>query len=291
MMNPLIHRIYISSLVILVVLTFLGLSYIGLTYYTVPLEQRFFHKNHDLLKPSGFLGHGLGIIGSLCMTVGVFSYMIRKRKKSWSRVGVLKNWLEFHIFLCTIGPIMVLFHTAFKFGGIVAVSFWSMVAVVISGIIGRFIYNQIPRSIHGRELTLTEVVALKNDAAQELNHIRNSEGQSIQTILDQSYSRAAGKPPTNLIKDLYLDYRRDVSIFQSIKKTISAVELSGKEKNKVMKLVRAELQLKRKISRLLSMQKLFRSWHVVHLPFALIMLIIMIIHVIITLSFGYKWIF
>jgi hypothetical protein len=39
------------------------------------------------------------------------------------------------------------------------------------------------------------------------------------------------------------------------------------------------------------MQKLFRYWHVAHLPFALIMLVIVVIHVLITVSFGATWIF
>lgn len=290
-MNPTVHRLFILVMISLVVLTFLFLSYLGFTYYTEPLEQRFFHPGHDLLKPSGWLGHGLGIVGSACMIVGVASYMIRKRKKSLSRVGVLKNWLEFHIFLCTIGPIMVLFHTAFKFGGIVAVSFWSMVAVVLSGVIGRFIYNQIPRSIQGRELTLNEVIGMKNHAAQELSHIRTSSGQSIEAILDQVSNRDPATPSENLIRNIYQDYRKEIQLYRTIKKTIANLVLSKEEKHRVMKLVKGELQLRRKINRLHSMQKLFRSWHVVHLPFALIMLVIMIIHVIITLSFGYKWIF
>ena len=46
-----------------------------------------------------------------------------------------------------------------------------------------------------------------------------------------------------------------------------------------------------KIERLMLMQRLFRYWHIAHLPFALIMLIIMVIHVGVTLAFGYKWIF
>ena len=52
---------------------------------------------------------------------------------------------------------MILFHTSFKFGGIVSISFWSMVAVVASGVIGRFIYLQIPRTMQGRELSLNEL--------------------------------------------------------------------------------------------------------------------------------------
>ena len=65
--------------------------------------------------------------------------------------------------MCTLGPILVLFHTAFKFGGIVSISFWSMVAVFLSGIIGRFIYIQIPRTIEGRELSLSEIKNSKTD--------------------------------------------------------------------------------------------------------------------------------
>ncbi len=70
-----------------------------------------------------------------------------------------------------MGPILVLFHTAFKFGGIVAVSFWSMVAVFLSGVIGRFIYLQIPRSIEGRELNLYEVKEMRSNVA---GIVRNS---------------------------------------------------------------------------------------------------------------------
>lgn len=69
---------------------------------------------------------------------------------------------------------MVLFHTAFKFGGIVAISFWSMVAVVASGVIGRFIYNQIPRSIQGQELTLGEVMSIRQNVHSEFRDLECS---------------------------------------------------------------------------------------------------------------------
>jgi hypothetical protein len=38
------------------------------------------------------------------------------------------------------------------------------------------------------------------------------------------------------------------------------------------------------------MKRIFRYWHVIHLPFALIMLIIMAIHVGVVIYFGYLWI-
>ena len=58
-----------------------------------------------------------------------------------------------------------------------------------------------------------------------------------------------------------------------------------------MDLVQNEIKMNTRISRLQAMQKLFRYWHVAHLPFALIMLVIMVIHVAITIAFGYRWIF
>ena len=39
------------------------------------------------------------------------------------------------------------------------------------------------------------------------------------------------------------------------------------------------------------MQQLFKYWHVVHMPFALIMLVVVIIHIGITVAMGYRWIF
>ena len=131
------HTVFIVLMGLTVIIVLVMLSYTGYNYYRTPLEERFFHPDHNSLKSSGIIGHGLGIAGTLFMIIGVSSYMARKRFRSWSKLGKLKHWLEFHIFLCTLGPIMVLFHTSFKFGGIVSISFWSMVAVFLSGVIGR----------------------------------------------------------------------------------------------------------------------------------------------------------
>jgi hypothetical protein len=59
----------------------------------------------------------------------------------------------------------------------------------------------------------------------------------------------------------------------------------------IMNLVKSEISLNRRIERLNTMQNLFKYWHVAHLPFALVMLVIMVIHVVVTIVFGYRWIF
>lgn len=289
-MSKIAHRIFISILVIIVIITLIALLYNGISYYKVGVEERFYHPDHSLLKPSGILGHGMGIIGSMFMIIGVSIYMVRKRYRLLSRLGLLKHWLEFHIFLCTLGPILVLFHTAFKFGGLVAISFWSMVAVFLSGVIGRFIYIQIPRSIEGRELSLNEVREMKSDVASIVRKSYNLDEESYNILADSIKKKV----------ELYHKYAivRYTRKYFDDRKTINTVKTLLKKNNlkkdvykKILALVKNDIKLNRRIERLDTMQNLFKYWHVVHSPFALVMLIIMIIHVAVTIAFGYRWIF
>ena len=289
-MTGLTHKAYITTLSVITLAVLTYLIYYGFTYYNTSLEERFYHPDHIQLKPSGPLGHGLGIVGSLLMIIGVSSYMIRKRSRSLVRLGQLKHWLEFHIFLCTLGPIMVLFHTSFKFGGLVAISFWSMVAVFLSGIIGRFIYIQIPRSIEGRELTLNEVSELKGDIGEIISTMYQLDEKSQKIILE-STTRKVDAPHNNFIKRYFKKYLADKKAIKQIKSILKINNLSRTEKKDVLTLVKNEISLNRKIERLHTMQNLFKYWHVAHLPFALVMLVIMVIHIIVTIVFGYRWIF
>ena len=289
-MNKTVHRIYIGTFVTIVIAAFLSLAIFGMSYYRTPLEERFYHPGHDLWKPSGALGHGLGIIGTLFILIGVFSYMARKRIKRFSRIGVLKYWLEFHIFLCVLGPILVLFHTAFKFGGIVSVSFWSMVVVVASGVIGRFIYIQIPRTIQGRELSLNEIKGMKEDMGKLLEVRYGLSPEITSAIVSSAQKPDEGKEEFGLGK-WFGEWVEDRRRIGKIRKQLRATELSRRDSKEILKLAKREITLNNRINRLVLMQRLFRYWHVAHLPFAIVMLIIMIIHVGVTLAFGYRWIF
>ena len=239
------------------------------------------------MKPSGVLGHGLGIVGTLLILIGVFGYMIRKRNRSLQRVGVLKYWLEFHIFLCTLGPVMILFHTAFKFGGIVSVSFWSMVAVVASGVVGRFIYRQIPRTIQGRELSLQEIRDLKNQLNSDLKSHTTDE-TAFDFLKEKPHVKKSNK---ELLFSMWGQYFEDRTQIKNLKQQLQQNNFSQEKIKEISSFATKELSMLRRIERLQLIQKLFRYWHVAHLPFAIIMLLIMIVHVIVTISFGARWIF
>lgn len=278
-------------LVTIVVFVTLVLSYEGYAYYSTSLEERFYHPDHNNFKPSGIFGHGLGIVGTLLILIGVFSYIARKRYKSLARFGRLKYWLEFHIFLCTLGPIMVLFHTAFKFGGLVSISFWSMVAVVASGVIGRFIYIQIPRTIEGRELSLSEVKEMKGNVGEVLKGAYQLDEAGMNFLLESTKVRTRAGGEGALLTRIINKYFEDRKTISTVKKILRGNNLPNDHVIRVTQLIKSEISLNNRIERLLTMQKLFKYWHVAHLPFAIIMLIIMVVHVAVTLAFGYRWIF
>lgn len=289
-MNQVVHKIYVFSLVLVTAVVFIILAFYGSNYYSTNIDQRFFHEQNELLKPSGFIGHGLGVVGSLLMVIGVFGYMARKRIRRFSRLGILKHWLEFHIFLCSLGPILVLYHTAFKFGGLVAVSFWSMVAVVISGIIGRYIYIQIPRTIEGRELSLNELNNLKTAFYTNLQNQFNLDSEFIE-LLDKSFANEEELFKGSFFTKVFQRIWFERLLIKRVKLELKSREIKGNGSKKFLSIVHKEIVLARRISWLSTMQNYLRYWHVIHLPFALIMLVIMIVHVIVAVLFGYTWTF
>ena len=287
-----VHRIYVGSFFALGIASTVYLALIGFNYYLTPMEERFFLLQHSSLKPSGSIGHGIGIIGSLMMIFGVAFYMIRKRARKFHSWGILKYWLEFHIFLCTLGPIFVLYHTAFKFGGIVSVSFWSMVAVVLSGVIGRFIYIQIPHSISGQELTMNEL----NEMTLELDKKLKAESSLTNFLLleiDNAYNPEMYKK-MSFASGIIYTFKEHFKIRKVLKQIQSLLKEAKADKHhirEILTIAKNKTIISRRIGLLRTMQNFFRYWHIIHLPFAIVMFVIMFIHVVITITFGYKWIF
>lgn len=287
-MSKNVHRIYISTLVGIVVFVTIYIGCKGYSYYSTPMLDRFYHPDHQQFKAAGLYGHGLGIIGTLLIFIGVVMYLIRKRSRSMARWGRLKYWLEFHIFLCTLGPIMVLYHTAFKIGGVVSIAFWSMVAVVVSGVIGRYIYIQIPRSIEGRELSLNEIQNVKNHIHSKLNNDYGIDAASQDMIFSTlQLQTTGGVAQMERVKRFFENRKKIIAV----KKILKQNQLPRKDIRSVVALVKDEMAINKKIERLQTMQALFKYWHVAHLPFAIIMLVIVVVHVVVTFALGYKWIF
>lgn len=153
---PTVLRGLLVIIIAALFLVVIALVVYGWSYYSLPLQQRFRSPLHADLKPSGRIGHLLGSVGSVLL-IGLLPHSFRKRFRVMSDWGPLSWWLKFHIFCGIAGPILITFHTSFKVRGIVAISYWSMIAVAASGVFGRYLYAQIPRALSGKEVKFKSI--------------------------------------------------------------------------------------------------------------------------------------
>jgi sulfur relay (sulfurtransferase) DsrC/TusE family protein len=165
-----------------------------------------------------------------------------------------------------------------------------MVAVFLSGIAGRFIYLQIPRSIEGQELSLNDIREMRTDIAGILKNSHNLDEESYNLITSSIKKKVELYHPNSLIR-FFRKYVDDHKTIHLVKTVLRKKKMPKSEMRHIIALVDDDIKLNRKIERLSTMQNLFKYWHVVHSPFALVMLIIMVIHVGVTIAFGYRWIF
>jgi hypothetical protein len=106
--------------------------------------------------PSSFWGHSLGIVGFLMMLSTETLYSLRKRMPGF-HLGRMSIWLQAHIFTGLVGSYLVILHSAMKFNGLAGVLTLLTVIVVLSGIIGRYIYTAVPRTLDGVEVAFAEL--------------------------------------------------------------------------------------------------------------------------------------
>jgi len=277
----------LSLLVTIAVAAALLVGLDGWGYYRTPLGVRGYTPAHKLLRPSGQIGLALGIGGSVLM-VAMQAYSLRKKLKVMGHLGSLPRWLDFHIFCGILGPVLITFHTSFKFNGIVSVAYWSMVLVFASGFVGRYLYVRIPKSIRGQELSVAQVEERAAELKAELLAMRLPKH-----LLDEVESvEARVVPPPGrearlgglLIGEVYIRFA-----LGALRRRIRHEGVGAKTLHDVVALTAERAVLLRRLAYLKKTKKLFELWHVFHRPLAYVMLAIVIVHVATAVYFGYAF--
>lgn len=92
-----------------------------------------------------------GLIGTGMMLVAAI-YPIFRRIKVFRWLASNTMWFDFHLMTGTVGPMFVALHSVLRLDSWVSAAFWSMVIVVVSGFLGRYLYTQVPGLSSGVEL-------------------------------------------------------------------------------------------------------------------------------------------
>ena len=118
----------------------------GWDYYALSNAERLESPLHETLRPAGRWGHGVGIVATAFMLLN-FLYPVRKRTRLLSGKGSMRTWLDFHMFVGFMSPLVIAFHAAFQSNNMLATATAAALLIVVgTGIIGRFIYGLVPSS-------------------------------------------------------------------------------------------------------------------------------------------------
>ncbi|MGE0762755.1 MAG: hypothetical protein AB7N80_05710 [Bdellovibrionales bacterium] len=230
-------------------------------------------------KPGKPISYALGWIGFGFMVSTNF-YILRKRLGIMQKWGNPSVWLDYHIFCGLIGPTLIIFHTDFKVRGLVAISFWSMMIVAGSGILGRYLYMKVligAAELRGqiqewdKKISTLITSSKKNVTEAEIAGLK---GMALQyagaTPLTEEVVGLSG-----LFKIVWFSVVGDIKIFFSHAgigrhlHPLAPIVLLNYATT-----VRRELTLE-------PFRRLLGYWHAFHVPFTFAMYITAIIHIVV----------
>src|SRR5690349_4261490 len=161
------HRLRMRLLYVLAIVSNLAIFIYGFDYYKLAAMDRPFSPKHHMLRPSGPIGLYLGFMG-VALFVGIFLYPLRKHWAWLGQKGSTRHWLDIHVLMGLTAPFIIAFHSTLKFKGLAGMAFWIMFAVSSSGVVGRYLYAQIPRKVTTAELSMKELQELQESLSQQL---------------------------------------------------------------------------------------------------------------------------
>jgi len=277
------RRILLTVLYLATVTVFAWSAWRGRDYYALPLIERPRHPLHWELKPGGTAGIRYGATGAGLMTA-MLGYSVRKRLPMLRRTGSLRGWLDFHIWCGVTGPALILLHSALKIGGLIAISFWSMVAVALSGILGRFLYAQIPRTAAGDELSLEGARGLEAELSARIAREHDLDESdvtlfTIDSVTDRSRSV--------VLLSASLLLAPAILLLRARRFRRAHPEIPRRAARRLVALARQRALLRRRLALWKRLHELFHYWHVFHKPFAILMYLFAAVHIGVAWATGY----
>ena len=284
------HRRVVMLISAVVVAAIVALALYGQDYYTLGQADRPFSPKHHLLKPSGVVGINLGLLGVL-MLCGIFLYPLRKRWAWLQKQGNSKHWLDHHVVLGIAAPVCIAFHSSFKFRGLAGIAFWVMLAVALSGLIGRYLYAQIPRHVAAAESSLRvfQAVLERQKIIPQADLRRLFHLPAPNQVPRWSALAALGYM---VMSDLARPFRvarlriRVMGIEPALR-SFGGMLPKNPQLEGVIGLARKQALLSRRVIFLSHAQRVFKLWHVVHKPFSYAFAVLALVHIVVAMLMGF----
>ena len=265
---------------------------VAVTISAVLIAGWFTHEASGLTPGKG-LGYWLGIGGGLTI-LAVLGYPMRKYVKSWRNFGTTSGWFSAHMLLGTLGPAIILFHAGFQLGAVNSnVALITMLCVAGSGIVGRYLYGQLQKGLHGRRAELTDMLshtatmrlALGGDLPQ------GSPVWQELTQLEEMARTPARGPFGALRRSIALTWQANSARRHVARDTRRFIEIESRRFSLKAKQRKAWHRAAREhldsyfaavsaAARLILFERMFSAWHYLHVPLFVVMALSVVVHIV-----------
>jgi len=258
------------------------LAWKGWDYYFLTRPERLRSPVHPWMKPAGHWGHGVGIVATLFM-LSNFLYAVRKRSRALTGLGTIVGWLDFHVFVGFMSPLVIAFHAAFQSNNELATgTATALIVVVATGMVGRFIYGQVP-SDRGKILEMEELTARFERLRDEAAPLLATAGARAEALLARA-TRPVGTAllPVVLVRmpleALALRFRLRL-LRGRFRDAVKWQEL----RDAIVRMARLRWQIRAYGS----LKRLLRGWRVFHASLAVFLVLAIVAHIAVSLYLGY----
>ena len=249
-------------------------------------------SDQELVNPNEGFGYWLGIVGGSLMLLLVF-YPAGKKSSLLRRMGLVKHWFRIHMIFGLVGPLLILYHCNFSVDAINSkVALYSMLAVTLSGLIGRYFYVRIHRGLYGKRANIEE---LREEIS---NSVQNSRGLAailpnfiteLQKLSDKligdEYTRAVSM--RHSLSWIYKYYFVRIRLYFLINRELRARSAGSQAFENNAKSLRKtanayatqQARMMRQVAQLSFYERLFSLWHIFHMPLFLLLIISALVHV------------
>jgi thioredoxin reductase/NAD-dependent dihydropyrimidine dehydrogenase PreA subunit len=255
---------------------------VGHEYYPLARSLRLRSPLHASLKSAGTWGHGVGIGATAVMLLN-FLYYVRKRWRFMNGWGSLRSWLDFHVFVGFMSPLVIAFHAAFQSNNHLATGTSAALGIVVgTGLIGRFFYGLIPGG-GDKVLEMSELLGQLERLKERLQPLVAGAKASR---LEALYRRAGRKPSQAplLVQVLLVPLEK---LFLRVRLLFALPSLPEDERETFREALIRLQRLRVQAGLFKGIKRLMSIWRTLHASLAVLLVFAIAAHVAVSMYLGY----
>ncbi|MCC7381596.1 MAG: 4Fe-4S dicluster domain-containing protein [Deltaproteobacteria bacterium] len=230
----------------------------------------------------GYLGAGMMIVSAL--------YTLRINLPGLRRVGNSKTWFDFHVVFGIAGPVLSLLHTDLHVFQLywVTLLWWAVFLVVVSGLIGRYLYTAVPRLEASADRQKKQLDDGIRAAADQWGNMTMSANVLQQFLKAQEKTSAleaneAAMGPFRFVGWLLASELRQLRASAAVRFRLLGSMKNARLRKAAIRLMARRGQVERRAKILGFAKALLAQWRAFHIGLSIVMFVLLIAHVAISI--------